>query len=70
MKRLISIPITGEQQLAQGLITNQIDFSNGPQPLTFDTIFKGNPKITTWTGRDTRSATPTGSRPRSTSTTP
>ena len=42
----------GEQQLAQGLISNAVDFSTGLQVATFPTVFKGNPKIITFTGRE------------------
>src|SRR5438067_947474 len=52
MDRLISTPIVGEQQMAQGFITNQYDWSQAPQPATIPTILKANPKITTWTGSE------------------
>src|ERR1019366_10197550 len=51
VERTIWLPAVGEQALAQALITNQIDAGFGMQPATFKTVFDGNPKITTYTGR-------------------
>jgi peptide/nickel transport system substrate-binding protein len=52
VERIVLLPDTGEQQLAQGLISNAVDFSTGLQVNTFPTVFKGNPNITTFTGRE------------------
>jgi peptide/nickel transport system substrate-binding protein len=52
VERIVLLPDAGEQQLAQGLITNAVDFSTGLQVATFPTVFKGNPKIITFTGRE------------------
>ena len=52
VERIVLLPDTGEQQLAQGLISNAVDFSTGLQVATFPTVFKGNPKIITFTGRE------------------
>ena len=58
VERIVLLPDTGEQQLAQGLISNAVDFSTGLQVATFPTVFKGNPKIITFTGtRAARMAT-------------
>lgn len=52
VERIVLLPDAGEQQLAQGLISNAVDFSTGLQVATFPTVFAGNPNITTFTGRD------------------
>jgi peptide/nickel transport system substrate-binding protein len=52
VERIVLLPDAGEQQLAQGLISNAVDFSTGLQVATFPTVFEGNPNITTFTGRD------------------
>ena len=52
VERIVLLPDTGEQQLAQGLISNAVDFSTGLQVATFPTVFKGNPNIITYTGRE------------------
>ena len=52
VERIVLLPDTGEQQLAQGLISNAVDFSTGLQVNTFPTVFKGNPNIITFTGRE------------------
>ena len=52
VERIVLLPDAGEQQLAQGLISNAVDFSTGLQVATFPTVFDGNPNITTFTGRD------------------
>ena len=52
VERIVLLPDTGEQQLAQGLISNAVDFSTGLQVATFPTVFKGNPNIITFTGRE------------------
>ena len=51
VERIVLLPDTGEQQLAQGLISNAVDFSTGLQVATFPTVFDGNPNITTFTGQ-------------------
>ena len=51
LERTIWLPSVGEQQLAQAIITNQVDAGFGVQPATFPTLFRGNPKIITWTGQ-------------------
>ncbi len=50
--RYIFLPDPGEQNLAAGVISNQYDISTGLQPTTFGTVFDGNDKTTTWSGRD------------------
>ena len=69
VERIVLLPDTGEQRLAQGLISNAVDFSTGLQVATFPTVFKGNPNIITYTGRELPSATSTGGRLRFISTT-
>ena len=49
--RNIWLPFVAEQQSAQALITNQIDFGGSLQPATFPTVIKQNPKITTHSGQ-------------------
>jgi peptide/nickel transport system substrate-binding protein len=51
LERTIWLPSVGEQQLAQAMITNQVDAGFGVQPATFPTLFRGNPKIITHTGQ-------------------
>jgi peptide/nickel transport system substrate-binding protein len=51
VERNIWLPSAGEQQMAQGLITNQLDYGFSTQASTFPTLFKGNPKITTHAGQ-------------------
>ena len=51
VERNIWLPNATEQQNAQLLITNQLDFSGSLQPATFQTIFRQNPKITTHSGQ-------------------
>jgi peptide/nickel transport system substrate-binding protein len=51
LERTIWLPSVGEQQLAQAIITNQVDAGFGVQPATFPTLFRGNPKIITHTGQ-------------------
>ena len=50
VERIVLLPDTGEQQLAQGLISNAVDFSTGLQVATFPTVFAANPNIVTHTG--------------------
>ena len=52
VERIVLLPDAGEQQLAQGLISNAVDFSTGLQVATFPTVFDGNPNITTFTGKE------------------
>jgi peptide/nickel transport system substrate-binding protein len=51
VERNISLPIAGEQQTAQALITNQLDAGAALQPATFPTVFRQNPKVITHTGQ-------------------
>jgi peptide/nickel transport system substrate-binding protein len=51
-QRLIYLPDPGEQNLAQGMISNAFDIVTGIQPTTFPTVFAQNPKVTTWTGQN------------------
>jgi peptide/nickel transport system substrate-binding protein len=51
-QRLIYLPDPGEQNLAQGMISNAFDIVTGIQPTTFPTVFQANPKVTTWTGQN------------------
>ncbi|MBV9813424.1 MAG: hypothetical protein JO326_11790, partial [Acetobacteraceae bacterium] len=44
IKRVIWLPFVAEQQSAQALITNQVDFGGSLQPATFPTVIKQNPK--------------------------
>jgi peptide/nickel transport system substrate-binding protein len=52
VERNIWLPWAGEQQAAQGFITNQLDFSAILQPATLQTIFRQNPKIITHSGKN------------------
>jgi peptide/nickel transport system substrate-binding protein len=49
--RNIWLPVVAEQQSAQALITDQVDFGGTLQPATFPTVIKQNPKITTHSGQ-------------------
>jgi peptide/nickel transport system substrate-binding protein len=51
VERNVWLPNAGEQQSAQGLITNQIDYGWSLLPATFPTMFRQNPKITTHSGQ-------------------
>jgi len=51
VERNIWLPSAGEQQLAQALITNQVDYSMSMQPATLPTVFRQNPKIITHSGQ-------------------
>lgn len=51
-ERYIYLPDPGEQGLAAGIIANQYDLTTGIQPTTFPTVFDGNDKVTTWSGKD------------------
>jgi peptide/nickel transport system substrate-binding protein len=50
--RNIWLPFVGEQESAQALITNQVDFGGTLQPATFPTVIRQNPKITTHSGQN------------------
>ena len=52
VERLIYLPFTGETQMAQLHISNQIDYSTSLQPITFKTVLEQNPKIITHSGRE------------------
>ncbi|MBV9170028.1 MAG: ABC transporter substrate-binding protein [Chloroflexi bacterium] len=52
VQRIVYLPDPGEQNLAQGMISNAFDLTTGIQPTTFPTVFAQNPKVTTWTGHD------------------
>lgn len=49
--RNIWLPTVAEQESAQALITNQVDFGGTLQPPTFPTVIKSNEKIITHTGQ-------------------
>jgi peptide/nickel transport system substrate-binding protein len=51
VERNIWLPSAGEQQLAQALITNQVDYSMSMLPTTLPTVFRQNPKIITHSGQ-------------------
>src|SRR5436309_2773782 len=51
VERNVWLTSAGAQQLAQALITNQVDYSQGMQPATYPTVFRQNPKIVTHTGQ-------------------
>jgi ABC-type transport system substrate-binding protein len=51
VERNIWLPNATEQQNAQLLISNQIDYAGSMQPATFQTIFRQNPKIITHSGQ-------------------
>lgn len=51
MERVVLVPWVGEQQTAQALIANQLDYTYSLQPATWPTVFKSNPKIITHTGQ-------------------
>jgi peptide/nickel transport system substrate-binding protein len=51
VQRIVYLPDPGEQNLAQGMISNAFDLTTGIQPTTMPTVFAQNPKVTTWTGQ-------------------
>ena len=51
VQRIVYLPDPGEQNLAQGMISNAFDIVTGIQPTTFPTVFAQNPKVTTWSGQ-------------------
>ena len=65
IERSIWLPSVGEQQLAQALITNQIDAGTSMQPATFPTVFRGNPRSSPMPARSRHTAMSTGGRSRS-----
>ncbi|TME35410.1 MAG: ABC transporter substrate-binding protein [Chloroflexi bacterium] len=52
VQRIVYLPDPGEQNLAQGIISNAFDITTGIQPTTFPTVFQQNPKVTTWAGQN------------------
>jgi peptide/nickel transport system substrate-binding protein len=52
VERIIYLPFTGETQLAQLHITNQVDFSTSLQPITFKAVLAQNPKTITHSQRE------------------
>ncbi|HSB77632.1 MAG TPA: ABC transporter substrate-binding protein [Candidatus Methylomirabilis sp.] len=51
VERNIWLPSAGEQQAAQALITNQLDYGMAMQPSTFPTMIRQNPKIISHSGQ-------------------
>ncbi len=51
VERIVYMPISGETQMAQSFITNQIDSSLDLRPTTIKQVIAQNPKIITHTGR-------------------
>ncbi len=51
IERTIWLPVAGEQQTAQAVITSQIDTAYDMQPATFPTMLRQNQKIITHTGQ-------------------
>jgi peptide/nickel transport system substrate-binding protein len=47
IERIVHVPYAGEQQAAQALITNELDYSVSLQPSTFKMLFQQNPKLIT-----------------------
>jgi len=52
VERFILLPDQGEQQLIQSVIKNDVDFTTGIQPSSFPTVFSGNDKALSWTGKE------------------
>jgi peptide/nickel transport system substrate-binding protein len=52
VERVVYLPFTAEEQVAQQLIANEIDCSLDLRPLTLETILVQNPNITTHTGSE------------------
>jgi peptide/nickel transport system substrate-binding protein len=50
VEREIRLPVVGEQQTAQALISNQVDFGPMMSPPTIVTVMKQNPKVVSFTG--------------------
>ena len=51
VERNVWLPDGGEQQSVQALIGNQLDAGPVMPPAAFPALFRGNPKVTTYTGR-------------------
>jgi len=51
-QRFVYLPDPGEQGLITGMISNQYDITTGIQPTSFQTVFDGSDKVTTWSGKD------------------
>jgi peptide/nickel transport system substrate-binding protein len=49
---MIFLPDPGEQGLAAGIISDEYDIATGLQPATFPTVFNGNDKTITHTGKE------------------
>ena len=52
VERIIYIPYAGDTQLAQALISNEVDYTPSLLPLTFKTVLAQNPKVITHSGRE------------------
>jgi peptide/nickel transport system substrate-binding protein len=52
VERIIYIPYAGDTQLAQALISNEVDYTPSLLPVTFKTVLAQNPKIITHSGRE------------------
>ncbi|MGH2534489.1 MAG: ABC transporter substrate-binding protein [Thermomicrobiales bacterium] len=52
VERVIYLPFTQEEQVAQQVISNEIDCSLDLRPLTMETILAQNPSVTTHTGNE------------------
>src|SRR5579884_980700 len=50
VQRIIWLPVIGEQQTAQGVIANQLDWTYSLQPSGIPAVLKANPKVTTYSG--------------------
>jgi len=51
-ERFVYLPDPGEQGLVAGVISNEYDITTGIQPASFPTVFDGNDKAITWTGKE------------------
>ena len=52
VERIIYLPAVPDEQMAQQLISNEVDSSLDLRPLTIETVLAQNPKITTHTGNE------------------
>ncbi len=52
VERIIYLPVVPDEQLAQQLISNEIDCSLDLRPLTIETVLAQNPNVTTHTGAE------------------
>jgi peptide/nickel transport system substrate-binding protein len=52
VERIVYLPAVPDEQLAQQLISNEIDCSLDLRPLTIETVLAQNPNITTHTGNE------------------